>query len=112
HYQSCHDITGLLELNPKEQLALDFESATLYAVRVVLHDADTAQLDLALNKRMHDAGSFFENEAVVIDAGEVTEPVDWKALISSLRKHSLHPVGVVAEGANLKAAQKAGLVEV
>lgn len=101
-----------MELNPKEQLALDFKSATLYAVRVVLHDANTKQLDLALNKRMHDAGSFFENEPVVIDASEVTESVDWKALTSSLRKHLLHPVGVVAEGDNLKAAQKAGLVEV
>ncbi|CFP04635.1 cell division inhibitor [Bordetella pertussis] len=44
-----------------ESLALDFKSATLYAIRVVLHDADTTRLRAALDKRMADAGSFFEN---------------------------------------------------
>lgn len=99
-------------MNSKEELALDFKSATLYAVRVVLHDANPDLLDQALDKRMHDAGSFFENEPVVIDASEVTESINWNALISSLRKHLLHPVGVVAQGDNLKAAQSAGLTEV
>ncbi|OWT75261.1 MULTISPECIES: septum site-determining protein MinC [unclassified Achromobacter] len=93
-------------------LALDFKSATLYAVRVVLHNADLAQLTAALDKRMADAGSFFENEPVVIDASRVETPVDWAALVTALRGHKLPPIGVVAEGDNLRAALAAGLAAV
>lgn len=95
-----------------ESLALDFKSATLYAIRVVLHSADPERLNAALAKRMADAGSFFENEPVVIDASRVEEPIDWPALVASLRGHNLPPIGVVAEGANLQAARDAGLTPV
>uniref|UniRef100_UPI0039F10C0B septum site-determining protein MinC n=1 Tax=Bordetella sputigena TaxID=1416810 RepID=UPI0039F10C0B len=95
-----------------DSLALDFKSATLYAVRVVLHSADIARLTAALDQRMADAGSFFENEAVVIDASRVDGPVDWPALLDALRGHNLPPIGVVAEGDNLQAAQAAGLTPV
>ncbi|AVJ26484.1 septum site-determining protein MinC [Achromobacter spanius] len=95
-----------------ESLALDFKSATLYAIRVVLHSADPERLNAALTKRMADAGSFFENEPVVIDASRVEEPIDWPALVASLRGHNLPPIGVVAEGANLQAARDAGLTPV
>ncbi|HAP28126.1 MAG TPA: septum site-determining protein MinC, partial [Achromobacter sp.] len=90
-----------------ESLALDFKSATLYAIRVVLHSADPERLNAALAKRMADAGSFFENEPVVIDASRVEETIDWPALVASLRGHNLPPIGVVAEGANLQAAREA-----
>ncbi|ARP84378.1 septum site-determining protein MinC [Bordetella genomosp. 8] len=95
-----------------DSLALDFKSATLYAVRVVLHSADIARLAAALDQRMADAGSFFENEPVVIDASRVDGPVDWPALLDALRKHNLPPIGVVAEGDTLQAAQAAGLAPV
>ncbi len=95
-----------------ESLALDFKSATLYAVRVVLHSADPERLNAALTKRMADAGSFFENEPVVIDASRVEEKIDWPALVESLRGHNLPPIGVVAEGVNLQAARDAGLTPV
>lgn len=95
-----------------ESLALDFKSATLYAIRVVLHSADPERLAAALAKRMADAGSFFENEPVVIDASRVEEAIDWKALVDALRAHNLPPIGVVAEGDNLKAARDAGLTPV
>lgn len=95
-----------------ETLALDFKSATLYAVRVVLQSADTGRLAEALAQRMRDAGGFFENEPVVIDASRVQEPVDWPALLAALRGHNLPPIGVVAEGANLEAAIAAGLTPV
>lgn len=95
-----------------ESLALDFKSATLYAIRVVLHSANLAQLTEALDKRMHDAGSFFENEPVVIDASRVSEPLDWPALIEALQGHNLPVIGVVAEDANLEAARAAGLTPV
>jgi septum site-determining protein MinC len=95
-----------------ESLALDFKSATLYAVRVVLHSADPARLAEALDKRMADAGSFFENEPVVIDASRVEEAIDWPALLAALRGHNLPPIGVVAEGDNLRGAREAGLASV
>lgn len=95
-----------------ESLALDFKSATLYAIRVVLHSADPERLNAALTKRMADAGSFFENEPVVIDASRVEEKIDWPALVESLRGHNLPPIGVVAEGVNLQAARDAGLTPV
>ena len=68
-----------------ESLALDFKSATLYAIRVVLHSADPERLSAALAKRMADAGSFFENEPVVVDASRVEETIDWPALIAAAR---------------------------
>ena len=95
-----------------ESLALDFKSATLYAIRVVLHSADPERLNAALAKRMADAGSFFENEPVVIDASRVEEAIDWAALVAALRGHNLPPIGVVAEGANLATARAAGLTPV
>jgi septum site-determining protein MinC len=95
-----------------DSLALDFKSATLYAVRVVLHSADIGRLTEALQKRMTDAGSFFENEPVVIDASRLQEALDWPALLAALRKYNLPPIGVVAEGELLDAARAAGLVPV
>lgn len=89
--------------------ALDFKSATLYAIRVVLHEADTSALLEALAKRMNDAGAFFEDEPVVVDASRIESLVDWPTLIEALRKHSLHPVGVVATGEQREAAAAAGL---
>src|SRR5690606_12406291 len=41
----------------KGPAALDFKSAALYALRVVLHSADIAELRAALDQRMNDAGS-------------------------------------------------------
>lgn len=98
--------------NRKGRLALDFKSATLYAVRVVLQSHNTGELVAALEQRMRDAGSFFENEPVVVDATQIDQPIDWDALIRALSDHSLHPVGVVAQGANLDAAKACGLVTV
>jgi len=95
-----------------DSLALDFKSATLYAVRVVLHRADVGDLLAALQKRMHDAGSFFENEPVVIDASRVEDAIDWTRLLEALREYRLPPIGVVATGENLAAAQRAGLTPV
>ncbi len=96
----------------KGQLALDFKSATLYALRVVLHSHDTTDLIAALDQRMHDAGSFFENEPVVIDATLIDQPLDWAALVQALKAHRLHPVGVVALDSNLEPAKACGLVAV
>ncbi|VFR50764.1 Septum site-determining protein MinC [plant metagenome] len=94
------------------KLALDFKSANLYAVRVVLHSADTDALVAALAQRMADAGSFFQNEPVVLDASRLDTEIDWPRLLDALREHDLPAIGVVAEGANLAAARAAGLTPV
>jgi len=93
-------------------MTLDIKSATLYALRVVLQQADTSALLKVLDQRMHDAGSFFQHEPVVIDASAVDGLVDWAALTAALRQHQLPPIGVVAHGANLDAAREAGLTRV
>jgi septum site-determining protein MinC len=95
------------ELSP-----LEFKSATLYAIRVVLQHADTEALVQALKKRMADAGAFFENEPVVIDAIRVDDLIDWAPLIAAFKKHKLPVIGVVAQGDNLAQAQACGLTSV
>ncbi|MEI8402058.1 MAG: septum site-determining protein MinC, partial [Alcaligenaceae bacterium] len=92
--------------------ALDFKSATLYAIRVVLQHADTQALIKALKKRMADTGTFFENEPVVIDAGAVDALVDWAPLLKAFANHHLPVIGVVAQGDNLAAAKACGLTAV
>ncbi len=92
--------------------ALDFKSATLYAIRVVLQHADTQSLIQALKKRMADAGAFFENEPVVIDAGSVEAAIDWVPLLKAFADHRLPVIGVVAQGDNLIAAKACGLAAV
>ena len=91
---------------------LDFKSATLYAIRVVLQHADTKALIKALKKRMADAGAFYENEPVVIDAGAVDEIIDWAPLLKAFADHRLPVIGVVAQGENLAAAKACGLAAV
>lgn len=92
--------------------ALDFKSATLYAIRVVLQHADTEALIKALKKRMADAGTFYENEPVVIDAAAVETVVDWVPLLKAFSDHRLPVIGVVAQGDNLVAAKACGLAAV
>ncbi|WP_341667542.1 septum site-determining protein MinC [Alcaligenes sp. SDU_A2] len=100
------------QTHAKGPQALDFKSATLYAVRVVLRSADTAEQLAALAQRMQDAGSFFEDEPVVIDASAIAATVDWPALIAALRQYKLHPVGVVAHPDHIDAALDSGLPNV
>jgi len=93
-------------------MSVNVKSATLHALRLVLQQADTSALLKALDQRMHEAGSFFQHEPVVIDASAVTDLIDWAALTAALRQHQLPPIGVVAQGENLDAAQAAGLTRV
>jgi septum site-determining protein MinC len=91
---------------------LEFKSATLYAIRVVLQHADNKELIKALKKRMADAGAIYENEPVVIDAMRLDEAIDWVPLLEAFKKHKLPVIGVVAQGENLALAQACGLVSV
>jgi septum site-determining protein MinC len=93
----------------KASTALDFKSATLYALRAVLHEPDTDTLVAALDARMREAGAFYENEPVVIDAQGLTESPDWQALAEALRRHHLHPIGVQASAEMQAQAAQSGL---
>lgn len=88
---------------------LDFKSATLYALRAVLHTADTSALLQALEDRMREAGAFYENEPVILDALGLEQAPDWKVLTAALRKHHLHPIGVQIDSDLQTSALKAGL---
>jgi septum site-determining protein MinC len=88
---------------------LDFKSATLYTLRAVLHTADTGALLKALDERMREAGSFYENEPVILDALGLDDAPDWKVLTAALRKHHLHPIGVQIDSDLQTSALKAGL---
>jgi len=96
----------------KAPTALDIKSANLYALRVVLHDTNTTTLTEALNSRMAEAGSLFENEPVIIDASRLPDDaeLDWIALSNALRGHKLPPIGIVADEDGLRdSAAQAGL---
>lgn len=94
------------------KLALDFKSATLYALRAVLHSSDTDALASALDRRMAEAGAFYEGEPVVLDASGLQVSPDWAALAAALRRHTLHPIGVLAQGEVQTQALAAGLAPV
>ncbi len=94
---------------PKNTAALDFKSASLHVLRAVLHTSDTAELTRALDERMREAGAFYENEPVVLDAQGLDRAPDWRALADALRGHRLHPIGVRAPQALLASAHQAGL---
>lgn len=94
------------------QPALTFKSATIYAVRVVLHDHNTDQLIQSLTQRMAEAGGFFESEPVVLDANSLEVPPDWKQLLKAFTKHKLPVLGVCATGHVLESALTAGLTAI
>lgn len=92
--------------------ALTFKSATLYAVRVVLHEHNTSNLIASLGQRMQDAGGFFAQEPVVIDASGLNETPNWSLLLAAFAQHALPVLGVFAHGEVLKSALAAGLVSI
>ena len=93
----------------KTSAALDFKSASLHVLRAVLNTADTAELTAALDQRIQEAGGFYENEPVVLDAQGLDQAPDWQTLADALRHHRLHPIGVRASAALLDSAHRSGL---
>jgi septum site-determining protein MinC len=95
-----------------ETASLEFKSATLYTIRAVLRAGDTAAIIASLEQRMREAGGFFSGEAVVIDATETDQNLDWAALLGAFSEHQLPVIGVVAQGHILEQAQQQGLAQV
>lgn len=96
----------------KDLSLLEFKSATLYALRAVLHSDHTQDVIASLNQRMTDAGSFFAGEAVVIDASELQTPPAWDDLLTAFSGHQLPVIGVVAQGDVAQSALEHGLASV
>ena len=92
--------------------ALEFKSATLYALRAVLHSDDTDIVIESLNQRMADAGSFFTGESVVIDASALETAPNWDDLLEAFSRHQLPVMGVVASGDIAQSALEHGLTNV
>lgn len=92
--------------------ALEFKSATLYALRALLHSDQTDELIESLNQRMKDAGSFFSGEAVVIDASALAQAPNWDELLLAFSSHQLPVIGVVAAGDIAQSAIDHGLANV
>lgn len=96
--------------------SFDLKSASLPVVAVVLKTTDADVLGTELALRMADAPGFFDNDPVLIDLApirELTEPLDFAAVIALLRSHNTLPVA--ARGGSpeqMQAAQKAGLAVV
>lgn len=92
--------------------ALEFKSATLYALRAVLHSDDTATIIAALKQRMADAGSFFAGESVVIDASALETAPNWDELLEAFSEQKLPVIGVVATSEIAQTALEHGLANV
>ena len=92
--------------------ALEFKSATLYALRAVLHTEDTDAIIASLAQRMADAGSFFAGEAVVIDATALEAAPNWDELLEAFSGHQLPVIGVVATTEIAQSALEHGLANV
>jgi len=88
---------------------LDFKSASLYALRLVLRSSDAAALVAALEARLDAAGDFFIDEPTVIDAQALEQATDWQALASVIRQRGLALVGVSAPDALRDSISAAGL---
>jgi len=96
-------------MNKTDNPNFSIKSATFDAVRVVVATADLAALRESLAQRLAAAGSFFDNDPVVVDVMGVDARLDWPALIELLREYRMQPIGAVAMGENLLAAAEAGI---
>src|SRR5690606_30060354 len=95
-------------MSSHNSLILDFKSATLYAVRLVLHSAETSVLLEELRQRLKEAGDFFDGEPVVIDATGLAAAPDWKALARTLAAANMPLIGAAAPDPLHSGLRKAG----
>jgi len=94
---------------PTPEKAVDFKSASLDTVRLVLQNAPMADLLEQLEQHLQQSGGFFAGEPVVIDASAVTVTLDWARLKETLRAHELFPIGVIPHATHTDGLQQAQL---
>ncbi|KQO26521.1 septum site-determining protein MinC [Acidovorax sp. Leaf76] len=97
----------------QSRTSFDLKSASLPVVAVVLKTTDAAQFAADLADRVADAPGFFDFDPVLIDLAAVKDaedPIDFAALVATLRSHSTLPVAVRGgSAAQMEAARAAGL---
>ncbi|CAN7159783.1 septum site-determining protein MinC [Acidovorax sp. Leaf78] len=97
----------------QSRTSFDLKSASLPVVAVVLKTTDAAQFAADLADRVADAPGFFDFDPVLIDLAAVKDaedPIDFAALVATLRSHSTLPVAVRGgSAAQMDAARAAGL---
>ncbi|MBS0468816.1 MAG: septum site-determining protein MinC [Proteobacteria bacterium] len=93
---------------------LDLKSAQLSVVAMVLKTVDVAAVAAELAARRADDPEFFDNDPVLIDLSAVQaeeQPIDFAALVQTLRSHRTQPVAVRGgSAAQMAAAHAAGLI--
>lgn len=87
--------------------AVELKSATLEAMRALLHAADASSVAAALDARLGATPGFFSGEPVVIDASALAQDAapDWAGIRNALARHALTAVAV--QGADDAAAEAA-----
>jgi septum site-determining protein MinC len=95
--------------------AVELKSATLEAMRALLHAADASSVAAALDARLGATPGFFSGEPVVIDASALPSDAapDWAGIRDALARHALTAVAVQGvDNAAADAARALGLAVV
>lgn len=77
--------------------AIEIKISTVVAVSAILHAADLAALDAAMQKMTGGQSDYFDGEFAVLDVGALDladQAIDWAALVALFKRHNLNPVAV------------------
>ena len=98
-------------------ICYEIKSADLALVALLLKTTDLETLSHDLKTQLADTPDFFDQEAVVIDVGglsetEKTHSIDFPALMGLLRSHSMLPIALRSGSpAQMQAGKAAGLLD-
>jgi len=98
-------------------ICYEIKSADLALVALLLKTTDLETLSRDLKTQLADTPDFFDQEAVVIDLGglseaEKTHSIDFPALMGLLRSHSMLPIALRSGSpAQMQAGKAAGLLD-
>lgn len=84
-------------LKTPSSLPIEIKISTVVAISTILHSADPATIDAALNQMTGGVSDFFEDEFAVIDIAAIAHEaptIDWPALVTLLKKYRLNAVAV------------------
>lgn len=88
-------------LKTPSSLPIEIKISTVVAISTILHSADPATIDAALNQMTGGVSDFFEDEFAVIDIAAIAHEspaIDWPALVALLKKYRLNAVAVRGAG--------------
>jgi septum site-determining protein MinC len=97
-------------LKTPSSLPIEIKISTVVAISTILHSADPATIDAALNQMTGGVSDFFEDEFAVIDIAAIAHEspaIDWRALVALLKKYRLNAVAVRGAGPEMADAIRA-----